>query len=264
LWTTEEGGVEWRRTKLPAEGLERVFFISKDTGWVFGAGKTVYRTNDGGKTWVTLPESISLKVTDENATFGWMEPYNQERLILVGNSKAKPRDRVPDWMAPESLAYRRQTPSTLITLESLDGGKTFKPALASIFGTATRLRLGKDVGLALFAYTDDFDWPSEVIKLDMKTGKNQPMFRRKDRLITDVLILKNGTYLLAAIETLGRIRSAPIPGRLHVLQSPDGVTWKEIPVDYRAAGRRAFLAAPDDNNIWVATDEGMVLKLGAQ
>ena len=32
-------------------------------------------------------------------------------------------------------------------------------------------------------------------------------------------------------------------------------------VDYRAVAQRAILAGADDQNIWLATDNGMILKL---
>jgi hypothetical protein len=37
--------------------------------------------------------------------------------------------------------------------------------------------------------------------------------------------------------------------------------WSEMAVDYRAVGRRATLSAADEQNIWLATDSGMILKL---
>jgi hypothetical protein len=34
-----------------------------------------------------------------------------------------------------------------------------------------------------------------------------------------------------------------------------------MPVDYRATANGVTLAAPDDRNVWMATDTGMILKL---
>jgi hypothetical protein len=40
----------------------------------------------------------------------------------------------------------------------------------------------------------------------------------------------------------------------------DLTTWLELPVDYRALANRVYLAAPDENHMWVATDTGMILQ----
>jgi photosystem II stability/assembly factor-like uncharacterized protein len=53
----------------------------------------------------------------------------------------------------------------------------------------------------------------------------------------------------------------PIPGKLKILQSLDLSSWTEMPIDYRAEGRRAVFAAAGPDHIWVATDQGMILKL---
>ena len=38
-------------------------------------------------------------------------------------------------------------------------------------------------------------------------------------------------------------------------------TWTEMAVDYRAVAHRAILAGADEQNLWLATDNGMILKL---
>jgi hypothetical protein len=38
-------------------------------------------------------------------------------------------------------------------------------------------------------------------------------------------------------------------------------SWSEMAVDYRAVARRAILAGADEQNLWLATDSGMILKL---
>jgi hypothetical protein len=35
-----------------------------------------------------------------------------------------------------------------------------------------------------------------------------------------------------------------------------------MPVDYRAVARRVILAAASPDDVWIATDTGMILKLG--
>jgi hypothetical protein len=52
-----------------------------------------------------------------------------------------------------------------------------------------------------------------------------------------------------------------VPGRVRVLKSRDFSTWTEIEVDYRAVANRATMTAAGDHDIWLATDNGMILKL---
>jgi hypothetical protein len=39
------------------------------------------------------------------------------------------------------------------------------------------------------------------------------------------------------------------------------VSWTEMAVDYRAVARRALLSGADEENLWLATDNGMILQL---
>lgn len=115
-------------------------------------------------------------------------------------------------------------------------------------------------GLALFNYPDGLDWPAEIVVSDLTTGKNRPLYRRKNRNVTDLLFREDGSILLAAIEPPGKLLSAPLPGKLRMIESPDGESWTEMDVDYKAQGKRAMLASAG-SDFWVATDNGMILKL---
>jgi hypothetical protein len=46
-----------------------------------------------------------------------------------------------------------------------------------------------------------------------------------------------------------------------VLTSRDNKTFGVMAVDYRATANRVILACPDGQNVWMATDTGMILKL---
>ena len=65
---------------------------------------------------------------------------------------------------------------------------------------------------------------------------------------------------LAGIAVSGELRTV-IPGRVQVLKSQDLSKWTEMEVDYRAVARQVTFSATDDNNLWIATDTGMILKL---
>jgi len=63
------------------------------------------------------------------------------------------------------------------------------------------------------------------------------------------------------VEPPGRLRSAPIPGKVRMLSSTNLKDWVEMPVDYRAVAQSLVLAGPDAEHLWVATDTGMILRL---
>ena len=64
----------------------------------------------------------------------------------------------------------------------------------------------------------------------------------------------------AGIQEPGRLRDI-IPGKVVVLKSQDYKSWDTMPVDYRASAIRPMLAGPDAQHRWMATDNGMILKL---
>jgi hypothetical protein len=166
----------------------------------------------------------------------------------------------PTWLDPEDALSRRETPHLSYQLLTRDGGKTWKSGSASLLGQITRVRFGPSgPGLGLIEYGDSFRVPSEVYKLDRNTGKNQTVFRDKRYAITDVWLTTDGTAYLAGIELAGQVRSVS-PGKVKVFKSPDMTSWREMEVDYRAIAQRAMITGADDQNLWVGTDNGMILK----
>jgi hypothetical protein len=119
------------------------------------------------------------------------------------------------------------------------------------------------VGLGLIGFSQNFEWPSEVFRVDWTTGARERVYREKNRLITDVALPPTGPSYLVGVEKLDRLTDSPVPGKLKVLRSEDLANWQEMEVDYRATAHRAMISAVDDRNIWIATDTGMILKLAA-
>jgi len=60
LFRTEDGGQTWMRLSLPIG--EAVHFVNNRTGWVAGgpAGDQIYKTQDGGSTWEKQPVPVSF------------------------------------------------------------------------------------------------------------------------------------------------------------------------------------------------------------
>lgn len=272
LWYSDEGGLVWDKRKLPKvdkaarnKGMlvNRVSFADEKLGWAFGGGKLFYVTKDGGLTWAPVPESEELGLKAENTIWMWMTWVTPTTAILVGHSSVPPKDasRYADWMVPERAVRRRLTPSTTVVAETRDRGVTWKMSMASTFGAVTRLRSLGSRALTVFLYGDGLVFPSEVYTLDLTTGKNTPLFRRRNLVVQDAVPLGGGGALVVAVEPPGRLSNSPIPGKIRAFVTPDGAKWSEMKVDYRAVGRRATLARVDDQNIWMCTDEGIILRM---
>jgi hypothetical protein len=267
VWYTAEGGVSWEKRKLPRDSknflMLRAHFISEKQGWLFGTGKPFYSTEDGGLTWTKVPESDAINLTSTNVAWSWLVPITANILMLVGNSSSAPKDesRFPDWMMPERAARKRLTPSTTVLAETRDRGKTWKTSVGSTFGQVIRIRSWGTRAVSIFQYSQTFEFPSEVVEMDLSTGKSHPIFRRKDLVVQDAMFLDNGGVLVAALQFQGRLMTSPIPAKLRMFFSENSKDWREMKVDYRAAGTRAILTKVGDANIWVGTSEGMILKL---
>jgi hypothetical protein len=264
LFYSPEGGAQWEKRKRPSMNVLRVHFKDDLNGWAFGAGKTIWETGDGGRTWKKMPVSDKVQLRDDRTSFCCLEFATPKDGLLVGNSVPPQREipRLPDWMTPERAMKRRLLPGSSVTLETRDGGRQWTPSVSSTFGVVTKLRLTPRWGVSVFAYGENFYFPAEVMEFDLSTGKSRTLFRRKDVNATDALVLSDGAVLVAGIEPRGLLRSSPVPGKLRIFYSPDRNQWYEMKVDYRAAGQRAFLSYVDGTHLWAATDEGAILRLG--
>jgi hypothetical protein len=266
LWQTEESGRIWRKLPNFPKDLGRVHFLDRKHGWAIGAKMQVFETSDGAATWKPIAALSGLKVNPEFTTFGWIAFGSNRNGIIAGSNVPPRRAAVPDWMDPEKARNRRLLPSTLVLLQTNNGGKTWEPSTASIFGRITRISItpgGDSLGLVEFA--DNFEWPSEVYRFHAGMGDSTRLFRKADRLTTDILLTESGTAYLAGIETKAVVRDNPIPGKVKIIRMTSEGQAEEMPVDYRAVAHSAIIAtAPSagmDPNIWVATDTGMILKL---
>lgn len=261
IWRTEEGGRDWKRLKK-VKDINRVWFVSPERGWATGDHKTVLETKDGGKEWSEVPAASTPNANPDYTSYNWIEFLTPKEGIILGSSTPpRPGENLPAWLDPERAAHRREWPTLSITLETRDGGETWKPETASVFGQSTRLRSNHhSSGVLLIRFAHAFEWPSEVILI--RFGKNaHRIFRQSDRSVTDCGWLTEDQILLAAIEPPGRLGQLPIPGKLHILLSGDYQNWTEMKVDYRAFGQEAMLSVVDSNHAWVATDTGQILRL---
>jgi hypothetical protein len=262
IWQTVESGRTWTKMKGAPSGLLRIWFLDKKHGFAAGLEKRVFETLNGGDTWTPLPIAAEAQGDPTYTTYGEIAFSGNGGIISGWN--VPPRPGGPDWMEPERAAKRRQLPNLTVLLQTLDAGKTWTKSEASVFGQVTRISMApQGVALGLVEYKDEFEYPSEVYRINTgMNGASDSVFRQKDRAITDVRTFAGANGgLIAGYETEGTIYHSPIPGKLKVLISDDLENWREMTVDYRAVAHRALIAGPDENHLWIATDTGTILKL---
>lgn len=262
LWATDAGSKGWKKIK-DQKGLVRVYFVNENRGWLIGAPKLVLETNDGGHKWAPVAAAAKAPTAPENTVYHWIDFEKDLKGMIVGSwSLTRDPDEIPEWMAPSRVRLRREYPSVTIMLQTTDDGKDWSELSSSLQGSLSRFRyLSLTTGLGLFEFPSSAEIASELIKFDMIAKSNTSVYRNPDRAVRDFMVLPGGDVILAAIERQGKANLLPIPGKLRMMQSSGAMkTWVDTDIDYRAVAQRAILAAAGDN-VWVATDTGMILKL---
>ena len=261
LWSTEEGGRSWVKAKVSPANLLRVWFLDRQHGFATGRQKHVFETKDAGVTWTPVDAATKAPGDPIYTTYGDIV-FSGDKGIISGWN-IPPKRGGPDWMDPVEAKAARQVPHVSILLETKDSGATWNEQHVSLFGQITRMSLSTaNIGLGLVEFKDDFDYPSEVYRIDMTSGGNELAFREKNRAITDIHIFSGSKRaIMVGYETNGPVYRSPIPGKLKVLTSTNQKEWTEMDVDYRAVARSALITGPDDQHVWIATDTGMILRL---
>jgi photosystem II stability/assembly factor-like uncharacterized protein len=263
LWQTTEVGKSWRKIPgLPSDML-RVYFTDENNGLAAGAKKKVEETHDGGAHWKPMAVAAEPPGLPNYSVYNWIA-FATPKVGLISGWNMPPRrfpQRLPDWMDPEEAMSRLETPHLSYSLVTNDGCKTWQPHSSSLFGDISRIRFGPaGKGLGLIEYSNSFRYPSEAYKIDWVTGTSATVYRDRRFAISDIWLTPDGTAYLAGVVVTGQVRNV-VPGKVKVLRSRDYSTWTELPVDYRATANRATLAVIDEDHMWLATDNGMILKL---
>jgi hypothetical protein len=151
---------------------------------------------------------------------------------------------------------RRQGPTLTLQLQTLNGGTTWTSSTAPLFGHVTDIDLATGEGLVLFDYEDQpgdriMEWPSEVYRINLRTGASNSTYRDKDHYVTSVLVFEEARGYLGSVH--------PVSGAVRMLHTIGMTLWEETPVDARAVGTKVFLAGPDADHVWAATDTGFIL-----
>ena len=264
IWKTEESGRDWKKLKKQ-EGIAAIDFISPTVGFAAGYPKAIWKTTDGGVTWKPLAAVAEVQSSTQMTGFNVIA-HNKKAIMIVGLSRPRRMDGslFPDWLEPEKAAERREWPSLTVMLESQNNGINWLASSASLFGHVIDVKMLDNVGLSLLAHEQAFTYPSEVLRIDFKTGKNSPLYQEKDKKITSVHLNPDKTMVIAGVDAVGSFRGNPLPSKVTILRGTfsDGgtVIWQSMPVDYKAVARRVTLAATPSGKLWAATDTGMILE----
>ncbi len=263
LYRTQEGGRGWVKLPKMPQLAERVYFADANKGWAACDNKSVLATTDGGAHWQPVALDTEPPGTPQTTAYRWIAFASANAGLVLGANVPPRRSRFPDWMMPDSVVSQRETPHLGITLQTVDGGKTWKTSTVSMFGQFTRVRFSPvemGFGLALIEHLPSFQYPSEVALLEWRTGANRVLYRDKDVFVTDVWVSAAGTSYLAGLALSSRLYTV-VPQKVKVLKSDDLKTWTPIDVDYRAIANRVFLAGAGRDGLWLATNNGAILKL---
>jgi len=263
LWRTTDTGRNWVKLAKPPAEILRVWFLDEKNGWAVGARKSVLETHDGAQHWKPVAAAAVPPGDPLYSAYTWIAFANPNTALITGWNIPERRwgNQAPDWMDPEAALLRSDLPHLNYTLNTHDGGKTWSSHAASLFGEMERVRLLPDGrGLGLTVYSQGFHYPSEVYRINWHTGGNVSIYKPQDFAVSDIWLAPNGAAYLAGTLVRGEMRDV-IPGKVRVVSSTDYIQWKAMDVDYRAEGHRAILAAVNEDNMWIATDMGMILKL---
>ncbi len=252
LFKTTDGGLTWSRlpdSEATANAF-RVYFATEEAGWAVGQRKSAFATKDGGTTWSRISAAETVNTTPENTSYLAIAFADRKSGMIVGASNPPRRDAGP---------RARELPHLGIFVDTRDGGETWRASTASMFGSVTRLAFAPDGrGLGLIQFAGDFDYPSEVFRIDWKTGESTRAFRDARCAVTDVIFLSSGAAMMAGVNA----RRVGERGRIRLLRSADLAEWEDMPVAGRPAARRVILAEAG-RAVWAATDDGLLLSLSS-
>ncbi len=265
IWFSAEGGREWRKLSRAKNAL-RVHFLNDQIGFAVGARKTALRTKDGGKTWKPIPEAEKSAGNPETAAFTWVTTAGGRLVSIFGNTQAFRRRRAsrylpPDWMDPNVARLDMESPSITLALDSKDAGESFKPATVNAFGNLHRVRVAPDgQGLILLKFERYFPYGGELYRFraDASTPIER-VYRPENQTLQDMVWIPGEGAFVAVTARPNKVQ-LPVPGPVKVMHSRDLQTWTEIPVDYRAEANAVILSEVL-GQLWMATDDGMILQL---
>ncbi len=273
LWFTQESGRNWKRIAAQikpdkkisqVEGglISRVWFLDEKHGFAIGMQKAVFESKDGGLSWKPVVEAAQPAGNPASTRYTSIYFDGPKTGMIFGSSTPPRRDDpdLPEWMEPDRATRRRPVPTLTLLLKTVDGGQTWKSDSAPLLGHISRVCLMGDMGLSIQQYGISFGVPSEVYRMDEKTETSVTVYKDATRIM-DCELFPGPVAFIAGVQPPGKMNTAPIPGKIHVLTTTNWKDWTDMDVDYKANARMVMLAGTDAQHLWLATDTGMILHL---
>lgn len=101
-FATQDGGVNWQLKRSDFGQIQSVQFVSKQVGWLVGSDGRLYKSTDGGETWLTGPVAQGVYYMNarfDSETLGWVR-----RNGTVASTFAATQDGGQTW-ADLTLPY---------------------------------------------------------------------------------------------------------------------------------------------------------------
>jgi hypothetical protein len=243
LYETSDAGKKWRRI-IKSHDLLRCWFLSAEHGWAIGNRKTALETQDGGKSWQPLEAAAGVVSDVDRTSFTWIEFSGRTGFISGFHSPKRPAQD----------ATGRQWPQMGVLIQTNDGGQTWKPTSSAVFGRLSQARVGGRTAALVLQFDYQFEWPSEVYRIDLPTGETTREYREMSHRVCAALALPRAVAVASVKEGKERTEFAR-PLQLNV-------GGEKVALDEKMTASSCYLAS-DGANLWLASDSGLVEKLAS-
>jgi hypothetical protein len=223
----------------------RCWFLSAEHGYVVGNNKTVLETPNGGKDWRPLEAVGDVQSDADRTFFTWIEFSGRTGFISGYHSPKRPAQD----------ATGRQWPQMGVLIQTNDGGETWKPTSSAVFGRLAQTRVGGRRAALVLQFDYEFEYPSEVFRIDLPTGQTEREYREMVHRVCSAVVLP-GAVAVASVRQGQERTEYSRPLELTVGGEP-------VKLDEKMTASSCYLAV-DGTSLWVASDAGLVEKLESE
>ena len=228
--------------KLP-HGILRVWFLDEKHGFAVGAKKTVFETTTAAWNGSRGRRGRTQDPRRLHRLYAGSSLRTRRNGIIAGFSRPPRRDEIRPAGLGESRDGRR--PARMAAPVHHAGDARWRQDLdastASLFGQITRIRLSPSRSRAGTdrASPTRSEWPSEVFRMDWKTGKSTRVYRDHNRRITDLACRPTRLPTWPGRRFRESCSRRRFRASSKCIKSTDLETWTEMEVDYRATAPSA-------------------------
>ncbi|MBN1919603.1 MAG: DUF1906 domain-containing protein [Anaerolineae bacterium] len=194
LFRTEDGGKTWERLHIPIG--EPVFFLTRDVGWVAGGvnGTELYQTRDGGQTWI--PERLPGMQNEHPRRCELPQFINaREGVLLAQSGKTLEFYSTKDGGLHWHLVATQVNGGDSVTSSPMPWVLSSSDQ-ALVFTTRMRHQIRWDVFAGLSATVSNLDVPGNILALRMATADSGWAFYQNGFCAVDGMACRQDSGLL--------------------------------------------------------------------